>query len=194
MPLTVFMLARWILRLFLIVVIADLIVGFVHWLEDRYGKETWPLIGPAIIAPNLLHHAQPRAFLVNSWWRSADLQLLAAALICAVAYGLGVLRWELVAILVLVVNANEVHKWTHRTKAENGWFITWLQDWRLIQGRKQHARHHGGNRDSHYCTLTEFVNPALERIRFWRVLEWIITRFTGVEPRIDPVVLARRAA
>ncbi|MBA3686443.1 MAG: hypothetical protein H0W72_14575 [Planctomycetes bacterium] len=184
---------RIIWRVTLCFLIADLIVGLVHWLEDGYGSPDWPLIGAAVIAPNLLHHAQPRAFLAKSWWRSADLQVVAGALILGTAALVGWFSAELLLIVVLVVNANEIHKWAHRTRTENGRLITFLQEWKLIQGRAHHGRHHGGERNSHYCSVTAWVNPLVERVGLWRGLERLITRLTGTLPRIDPAVLARRA-
>ena len=183
---------RWILRIAVIVFIADLMVGFVHWLEDNYGQEHWPLIGATVIAPNLLHHAKPRAFLKNNWWQSADLQMMAACSFAIVAAYFGFLTWELILFLFLVVNGNEVHKWAHRSRKENGKIISFLQDKHIVQSRAQHGKHHGHDRNTHYCAITEWVNPILEKIKFWRGLEWMIKKITGVSPRVDPVVLARR--
>lgn len=176
----------------LCVAIADLMVGAVHWAEDSYGQEHWPVVGPLIITPNLLHHAEPRALLANSWWQSADIQIYVGAAVLTVAALCGWWSWQLVLITVLAANGNEVHKWAHRTRAENGRLITWMQEHHLIQGRAHHGRHHGGDRNTHFCTLTCWMNRILERLRFWRGLEWGIRVVTGVTPRIDPVVLRRR--
>jgi hypothetical protein len=172
---------------------ADLLVGAVHWAEDSYGQEHWPVVGPLVIAPNLLHHAEPRALLANSWWTSANLQVVAGGAVLGGALLLGWFSWPLALVIVLAVNGNEVHKWAHRTRAENGRLITWLQDLKLIQGRAHHGRHHGGDRNTHYCALTCWMDRGLEALRFWRGLEWLIAKATGTVPRIDPAVLARRA-
>jgi plasmanylethanolamine desaturase len=186
------LIGRWILRVVGIVFLADLVVGAAHWLEDRYGKESWPLVGPAIIAPNLLHHEKPRAFLAKNWWQSADLQLLVAIIVATAAWSLGWLTWELVLFLAIIVNANQIHKWEHRTRKENGHVINFLQDWHIVQSRAEHGLHHGGDRDSHYCVVTPWANRICERAHLWRVLEWTIAKITGVQPRVDPVVIARQ--
>ena len=124
---------RWILRIAVVVFLADLTVGFVHWLEDNYGQEQWPLVGASVIAPNLLHHAKPRAFLKNNWWQSADYQMIAATIFAGVAAYVGFLNWELILFLFLAVNGNEVHKWAHRSRKENGQIITFLQDKHMVQ-------------------------------------------------------------
>jgi plasmanylethanolamine desaturase len=167
----------------LCIAIAEFIAGAVHWAEDRYGSPDTPLIGASVIAPNLLHHQQPRAFLANSWWRSADIQILGALITTGATLVLGVLTWRVLLVLAIAVNVNEVHKWAHRTKAENGRLITFLQAHGVLQSRAHHNRHHGGQRDSHYCSLTPWMNPILERLRIWRGLEWMIARVTGVLPR-----------
>ena len=170
---------------------ADVLVGFVHWFEDCYGSPDWPLIGATVIAPNLLHHAQPRAFLANSWWQSADLQVIAGLAVLVGAWFLGWANAELALVVVLSVNANEFHRWAHRTRAENGRVISLIEDWKLLQGRAHHGRHHGGLRNSHYCAITCWVDQVLESLRVWRALEWSVESVTGVSPRLDPAVAAR---
>jgi ubiquitin-conjugating enzyme E2 variant len=186
--------ALWVtLKVLLCVAIADLLVGLVHWLEDSYGSETWPLIGATVIAPNLLHHAKPRAFLANTYWQIINYQAIAGIAVLAAAWALGCCPPELVLVIVLAVNANEFHRWAHRTRAENGRLISFLQDCKLIQSRAHHGRHHGGLRNTHYCAITPWVDHALDRLRVWRALETAIQTLTGATPRLDPAVAARLA-
>ncbi len=185
---------RYLMLITLCVLLADFISGFVHWLEDGYGQPSWPLIGQTIIEPNLLHHREPRAMVANTWWQSADLQFIGGTVALSLAALCGWLSWELTLLVALTVNTNEVHKWAHRTKRENGRFITWMQAAHVVQSRAHHGRHHGGNRNTHFCALTPWLNPLLERVRFWRGLEALIRVTTGVSPRLDPVVTARAAA
>ncbi len=170
------------IQVILTICMADLICGLVHWFEDSYGNEAWPVIGAAIITPNRLHHDRPRAFLENNWWQSAQIQLLASAVVLALAHGIGWDCWQLVLFLILAVNGNEVHKWAHRSSAENTRIIAWLQDSGLIQSRRHHAQHHRGLRNSHYCPITPWVNPVLDRLRLWRLLEHGIQITTGIKP------------
>jgi ubiquitin-conjugating enzyme E2 variant len=169
-------------QLILTICLADLICGLVHWFEDSYGNEHWPVIGIAIIAPNRLHHDRPRAFLENNWWQSAQIQVLAGIAVLALALWIEWYSWQLVLLLVVAVNGNEVHKWAHRSKAENNRLIAWLQDSSLIQSRRHHAQHHRGLRNSHYCPITPWVNPVLDRLRLWRLLEHGIQMTTGIKP------------
>src|SRR5437879_3206842 len=57
------------------VLVADFVSGLVHWLEDAYGHEDWPIIGRLVTQPNILHHHNPRYFVKHSWLRSSWLLL-----------------------------------------------------------------------------------------------------------------------
>ena len=165
------------------VLIADFLSGLFHWAEDSYDKPEWPIIGPAVIVPNLLHHDRPRAFLANSWYRSADVQVFLALWSSLVLLIVGFFTWRVALVLTLVVNANEFHKWAHRTKSENGRVITWLQAHGILQTRAHHGQHHGGKRNSHYCSITPWMNPLLDGTRVWRAWEAVIVSMFGIRPR-----------
>jgi hypothetical protein len=51
-----------LLKLLVIILLADFISGFVHWLEDAYARPEMPWVG-GIARENLLHHDKPRDFL-----------------------------------------------------------------------------------------------------------------------------------
>lgn len=168
----------------------DLISGFFHWLEDSYGHPDWPFVGRRVTKANLLHHARPRAFIHNSWYSSSELLLVACGIALVVAFAIGRLTPMVVVAALLGVNANQVHKWSHRTTRENGWLITGLQRLRLIQSPRHHLAHHSNTQDSHYCVLTDFLNPVLDACRFWRALEFLIDRVFGVRRRDEDALLA----
>lgn len=165
-----------------VIAAADLTCGLVHWLEDNYGQEDWPVVGASVIAPNRLHHTQPRAFVRNSWWQSAHLQIKASTAIALAAHWAGWLGWELIFFLTLAASGNEIHKYAHRSRAENGRLISWLQDYGVIQDRFHHAQHHRGRRNTHYCTITNWLNPIVDKTGCWRFMEYGIKKCTGVMP------------
>ena len=175
----------WAVWTLLIVSMADLVCGLVHWAEDSYAEDDWPIIGASVIAPNRLHHSNPRAFVANNWWQSAHLQIKAGIAIVLLSLWGNWFSCGLVLFVAVAVNGNEVHKWAHRSKAENGLLITWLQDNGLVQSRRHHASHHRGLRYSHYCSVTNWVNPVLDKTGFWRFLEFCIAKCTGVTPQIE---------
>lgn len=165
---------------------ADLLVGAVHWWEDAYASPEWPVIGPLVAEPNLLHHRDPRAMTRQSWWRNVDLTVILGAAVLGVAALLHHLTWPLALVVTLAAFTNLVHRFAHQTAEENGRLITWLQTHGVLQSRAQHAVHHRWPRESHYCALTGWVNPIVERVGLWRGLEWVIARTTGIQRRREP--------
>lgn len=171
-----------------IVGLADFVAGIVHWAEDAYFTEDTPVIGPGVIVPNIVHHHLPRYFTRLSWWESSRELVLAGLLMFAVAWPLGLVSWQLLLFIGVSVNANEIHKMAHRTRAENGWLISKLQDWRILQTPQHHGLHHADPKNTFYCPVTNYVNPLLERVQFWDRLEGFIARRTGVTHRHDTAV------
>ncbi len=171
-----------------LVLAADLMGGFFHWLEDAYGDPDMPVLGARVIRPNILHHHHPRLFLKNNWWQSSWDLLLVAAVGVVVAGWAGVLTWRVGLFAALTANMNQFHKWGHGTRKENGPVVTFLQGIRLLQTVRQHSRHHTDPKDSAYCVVTDVLNPVLDRIRFWATLESFIWKTTGIRRRPDTSV------
>ena len=170
--------------------LADFITGVFHWLEDRYGKPDWPIIG-GIIAANQEHHYRPRAFLEGSFLQRNSTVFILGAVFLAGFWASGLLNLFTGSAVVFGVLANEVHRMAHRSPKENGRLITWVQRTGLMQGFRHHAQHHRAGKDSHYCVMTNYLNPALERTRFFRGVEAAIRLITGALPRRDESVNPR---
>ena len=182
--------AETLLKAGVTLLVVDWISGFVHWFEDSYGNPATPFIGRRITKPNLLHHFKPRALLANSWYASSELLLVACAVALLVAWGLGRLSPMVVLAAVFGANANEVHKWSHRSQAENGPVVVALQRLGLVQTPRHHLQHHLDGKDSHYCVLTNLLNPVLDGCRFWRGLERVLAGVFGLKKRNDDTMLA----
>ena len=177
-----------ILEIATCVLVTDFVSGLLHWLEDAYGREDFPITGRLFTKPNMLHHQNPRAFVRNSWWRSSwDLLCISAAIVF-IAWLFGCLTWHVWLFAALGTNANQIHKWAHRSQQENGWLISFLQYCRILQSPRHHAHHHSDPKNSHYCVLTDFLNPVLDRMGFWTALERMIWRLFGIPRRPDPSV------
>jgi hypothetical protein len=106
---------------------------------------------------------------------------------------MGLLTWQVWLFAVVGANANQIHKWAHRTPQENGWLIDLLQRCRFVQTPRHHACHHTDPKSSHYCVLTDFLNPILDGLRVWEFLEFAIHRLFGVARRIDTSLLAGKS-
>jgi ubiquitin-conjugating enzyme E2 variant len=183
---------KFVLKFFLTLVCADFFTGAIHWFEDAYGQADTPIVGKWIIVHNIEHHHHPRTFTKRNWWQSNWDLLCVALAIVAVAWWTGHLTWEVCMFCVLSANANEIHKWAHRTPRENGRLITFLHRTHLLQTTRHHARHHTDPKNSHYCTTTNFVNPFLDGLRLWEGLEWVLLKTLGLRRRIDTSVKPAR--
>ena len=167
------------------VLAAEFAAGFVHWFEDAYVREDTPLIGRHIARPNIVHHHYPRYMTRHNWWQSSFDLVCASVLLVLAAWACGMLTWEVWLFAAVSANANEIHKWTHRSRKENGPVISFFQDIFVLQSAKHHAKHHTDPKNSHYCTITNFLNPVLDTIRFWDGLEWLLERTVGLRRRED---------
>lgn len=158
---------------------ADLIAGFWHWIEDRYFDVKWPLIGEYIAKPNELHHEQPTAFLYGGYWHrnwTAIVPAIIAAVVCGVLGG-----YWLALVFAMASQANEIHAWAH-SKGKLSPLVVALQETGVLQSPGHHARHHRDPFEVRYCVMTDWLNPLLDHFRFWRRLEWIVSRI-GVHPK-----------
>ena len=193
---------KCLLKFIAAVLVTDFVSGVVHWFEDAYGREEFPVTGKWITRLNVLHHHDPRAFVHNSWWQSSWDLTLAVAIVVLIAWAMGCLSWPVWVFAVIGANANQIHKWTHRTPRENGKLITTLQRLRLVQSVRHHARHHTNPKDSHYCVITDFLNPILDGLHAWEGLEFVLLHLFGMRRRVDssvkrpdaPIAPARSAA
>jgi hypothetical protein len=177
-----------VIRIAAVVLAADFAGGAVHWIEDAYVREDTPLIGRHVARPNIVHHHYPRYMTRHNWWQSSGDLIVLSGTVVAGAWGLGLLSWEVWLFAAISANANEFHKWSHRTRKENGPVISFLQDIRLLQTSRHHALHHTDPKNSHYCTATNFLNPVLDGIHFWGALEWLLEHTAGLRRREDTSV------
>jgi plasmanylethanolamine desaturase len=165
--------------------IADFLSGFFHWLEDAYGHPDWPLTGGWITRPNILHHHNPGYFTRHSWLKSAEVLLLMGSVAVVGTYFLGCLTWMTWLVVLIGVNANELHKWAHRSRAENGRLITALQRIGVLQSPAHHANHHRDHKNTHYCVVTNYLNPILDALRIWDCFEVVVFYGLGEKRRMD---------
>ena len=158
---------------------ADLASGAVHWLCDRFGSETTPLVGPYLIAAFREHHRDPasiarhglcersggNAFAALPVLLAAHTSLGGQGALGAAAFGLG----AALAFTGYVALTNEIHLQAHRGARSR--LVAWLQRLRLVLPPEQHARHHGGGHDRAFCIATGWSNALLDRLEIPARLE-----------------------
>ena len=163
---------------------ADFATGFFHWIEDTYCLENFPLIGGFICEPNIDHHIDPQLMVRTGNFISRNsFQWGLGAGIFGLLWLVGLGTPFALVTVVLASFGNEVHRWNHMSKTNR--FVTFMKDSGLIQMQRQHSLHHKQPHNQYYCVLTSQVNSVLERINFWRRLEWLVEVTTGITPKRD---------
>ncbi len=176
---------------------ADFVSGFVHWFGDTWGTPETPFIGATFIRPFREHHVDQTAITRHDFFQTNGSNCLASAavLLPTIFILLALPRTELVifllsfilALTLSVFGTNQFHKWAHQTHPPR--FVAWLQEKRLVLSSSHHAIHHTYPHDRYYCITVGWLNPWLERIRFFPRLERLITHYTGAIPRQDDMTL-----
>ena len=170
-------------------VFGDFVTGMVHWVGDTYFSEDTPIIGPSLLKPFRLHHVYPRDIcthnLVTTLGNSCIIAV-PALLLCLYLMLTGpVSAWLAFAVLFVTILAiatvatNQFHKWAHEEQPSS--FAKWLQRKRLVLEPRHHGLHHTTPHDSHYCITNGWLNPLLNRVRFFRAMEKFLSVF-GIKP------------
>lgn len=178
-----------LIELFFVILLADFVSGLVHWWEDAYIRQNTPLIGKTVGRNNIIHHYLPRYFTKYGWLYSAWDLLVINIIFIIIAYFLHILNWPILLFCFLTTNANQIHKWSHKTNKENGRIITFLQKYKIVISPRQHSIHHTNPKNTHYCPITNMLNPILHHINFWENLELIIYKIFRIKRKIDLSVI-----
>jgi len=76
------------------------------------------------------------------------------------------------------VATNQFHKWAHQESPSA--FARWLQRKRLVLEPLHHKLHHTQPFDVNYCITNGWLNPLLNKLKFFRRLE-IALGFLGIK-------------
>jgi hypothetical protein len=161
------------------VVGGDFVSGLVHWAADTYGSEDTPLIGPSLVKPFRLHHLYPRDICTHGLVETTgNVCILAVPVLSICLY----LMWwipesALLAFSVFsfaltaaaTVATNQFHKWAHQESPSS--FARWLQRKRLVLEPEHHKLHHTQPFNMNYCITNGWLNPLLNKVKFFRRLE-----------------------
>lgn len=157
--------------------LADFGSGFVHWVVDKYASPTLPIVGPRHVVFSHAHHFRPMELFELAPHERHGGIVLAVAMTGGALALVGWLNTVTVSALVFGALTNVIHGWSHRTAQENGPLLTGLHRIGLFQSPIHHIHHHSGQNDTHYCLLTDHVNPVLEAVRLWPRLEAVLAVF-----------------
>lgn len=170
---------------------ADLASGLVHWAQDRYGSPRWPLVG-GIVRDTIRHHRKPTFMLNKPIVARSYRVFILGTIVFAILLVLQVHLAFVGAFSLGIALSNEIHAAAHVGAKGRQKLPRLLQKFGVIQSSEQHARHHRELKNSYFCTNTNWLNPLLERFRFWRRLEALVRIVVGARPRSDPSVRRRQ--
>jgi ubiquitin-conjugating enzyme E2 variant len=161
------------------VVGGDLVSGIVHWAADTYGSEDTPVIGPSLVKPFRLHHVYPRDICTHGLVETTgNVCILAVPVLSVSLYLLwlmpdsGWLAFSVVCLALVTaatVATNQFHKWAHQESPSS--LARWLQRKRLVLEPQHHQLHHTHPFNVNYCITNGWLNPLLNRVKFFRRLE-----------------------
>lgn len=165
--------------------LADLVGGLFHWAEDTLGDVDDPLWGRVFVQPNVVHHDRP-AEMVRIPWLINNIPIFAfTALVLLAAWLTSMLSWQLWVFAAIGMWNQQAHRFGHMPRHRLPRTIKSLQRWGVLQDARHHWQHHRAPHTTHYCVLTPWVNPVLDRIGFWRGLERLLVPLCGAPRRPD---------
>lgn len=165
--------------------LADFITGLVHWFEDKYLEKDKTLNFLSSIAEdNDLHHRKPTAMIQNSGWTNMKSGFVVGTPVAIILWFIGAPLWLWLACFFSGFG-NLVHRWSHTPKKQLNSFIRFMQYTGLFISHEHHDSHHrsmaklipkhlSGYR---FCPMTNWVNPVLDYIDFWKKLEVLLSSF-----------------
>ena len=160
--------------------LADFVAGTVHWIADRHFDPETPWIGPLLIEPFRAHHDDPLSITRHDFFEvlgnNALVAIPAALALCFVPQPEAALGHFAIALGLAgsfaAVATNLFHAWAHAPRPPR--FARLLHALALILTPARHALHHRAAHDRAYCVTSGWLNPLLDRTRFFARLDaWI---------------------
>ncbi|HEX7316483.1 MAG TPA: fatty acid desaturase CarF family protein [Pyrinomonadaceae bacterium] len=173
-------------------VFGDFVTGLVHWAADTYGEESTPVIGQSLVRPFRVHHVRPQEICEHGIVETiGNTCILAAPLLtlfvvlsafgeisAAAAFAV----FTAAATVGVTVATNQFHKWAHQDAPPR--VVRVLQRARIILSPEHHRAHHTAPFESSYAITNGWLNPLLNRTRFFRRLEGALRAF-GIKASED---------
>ena len=164
--------------------LADFITGLVHWACDTYGTVNTPIVGHSFIRNFRSHHRYPKDITISPLVYTVgpvallSLLTLPVAIVLSLYYPqsflIAFVSFIYAFITFLTVLTNQFHKWAHADSTDK--WVVFLQKHKLILNPDHHKLHHTAPFESNYCITHGGSNPFLEKIRFFRTVEFLLAK------------------
>tara|TARA_B110000014_G_scaffold11984_1_gene8124 strand:+ start:88 stop:756 length:669 start_codon:yes stop_codon:yes gene_type:complete len=165
--------------------VADLLTGTIHWFCDTFFSEKTPVIGSFVIFSFREHHTHPHLITEDKFIEqdTTSFFVLLIPLISAVysdsiyPQNLGAYLFHsgLAGLSIGAFSTNLFHKWAHMDNPPE--LIKKFQNMGLILNRERHKIHHA-NHSRSFCVTSGLMNPLLDKIKFFQLLEYFIRLFS----------------
>jgi ubiquitin-conjugating enzyme E2 variant len=181
------------------ILFSDFMSGLVHWAADTWGTLDWPFVGPTFIRSFREHHVSPTAMCEHDFFETNGdnfmLVVIPLFLLSIKNYfenspdGINVPWFEIFSSMfwlstsIGVAMTNQFHKWSHTAKPPA--LVSFLQNSWIILPKSNHSLHHRPAFDGYYCITTGWLNPLLDGTNFWKKVEYLVNKATGLIPRED---------
>lgn len=163
-----------VLEVFTAWMLADFGSGVAHWWLDRFSKDD-----SALGRDNDHHHKAPHKITRLTWAQNLSMPAVYGWTLAA---GLWIIHAPILVWLSIVFlsASNLVHRWAHDPRRPR--IVSFLQSYGLMQTFVHHYGHHFSNArhvsrkksSRRYCVMTNFLNPTLDRVKFWDKLERLL--------------------
>lgn len=175
--------------------LADFLSGLVHWAFDTWGAVDTPFFGKLAIRTFRHHHADEKAITRHDFVETNGHNFgLGGVVIAPGLFIVGDEESTLFSVFCAMTLAfatfftaitSQIHKWAHMDEPPR--VVAFLQRVRLVLSPKHHALHHTPPYARNYCITVGWMNGVLHAVRFFEVLERIISALTGAIPREDDI-------
>jgi ubiquitin-conjugating enzyme E2 variant len=152
-----------LLDVFIGYLVADFLSGVIHFTQDNFFGPKTPLVGQ-FIQDGRNHHKNPTEMLKYNYSETNQLLLLSPVAL-AWYFLCGYSTFSL-TVAFFLVNANQIHKMNHLPPNQRPAWFNFLRSWRIVQ--TQHHEHHRTPNQTHFCVLTDHLNPVLDGLGFWK--------------------------
>ena len=171
---------------------ADFVSGMVHWLADRYFSPETPVIGSTFIVPFREHHADPKDITRVDFIQTNGHNSLVTIPVLGIFHLLPIESgsWWAIGLFSATLSlstwiflTNQFHKWAHVDTVPK--WVRPFQKIRICLDVDVHELHHTYPNDTNYCITSGVLNPLLEKINFWRKMEWVMLKVFKMKPFHD---------
>jgi len=181
--------------------VADMVSGVVHWAADNWGNPKWPILGPGFIQPFRNHHVDPTDISRHDFVELNGNNCIVSLPVFYVAgwmsdhltpgYGLFASAFFL-SLALWVFGTNQFHAWAHTENPPR--LVRALQRTGMLLSPRHHDVHHVAPHARHYCITNGWMNLPLEYLKLFAIIEWTVSRLSGVRPNHVHVAAAAAAA